>query len=339
MKFITASLVALFLLKCGNPELPNVKIKTGVRDDKATWGDTLHLELSKTDAETTVQFFLDDKPIPSVHILTNEKMGVHILKAQISTAENTFEKTTALTLLAPQAPQLYTYELINTYPHDITAYTQGLEFDGEQLFESTGLNGQSSLRVIEFTTGKILKNQPLDDAYFGEGLTLYNDKVIQLTWRAKKGFVYDKANLTMIKSFPFDQSKEGWGICNDGQRLYKSDGSEKIWFLDPENYSEQGSIQVMTNKSALKNLNELEWVNGKIYANTYQFDREVAVIIHPENGIVEGVIDFSGLKEKVEQHPQLNVLNGIAYHSQRKTFFVTGKNWNKLFEVKIIPKK
>ena len=120
--------------------------------------------------------------------------------------------------------------------------------------------------------------------------------------------------------------------------IYKSDGSNRIWKLDIETFKELGNIQVMTNKIALKNINELEWANGKIYANTYQFNKEVAVIIDPESGAVEGVIDFSGLKKQVEQHSNLNVLNGIAYHKKRKTFFVTGKNWSKLFEVKIIPK-
>jgi glutaminyl-peptide cyclotransferase len=142
----------------------------------------------------------------------------------------------------------------------------------------------------------------------------------------------------MQKSFPYQESKEGWGLCNDGEKLYKSDGTQNIWILDPQDFSEKDRIQVMTHKTALKNLNELEWVDGKIYANTYQFQKDVAVIINPNTGAVEGVVDFTGLKEKVKQHPQLNVLNGIAYHKKRQTFFVTGKNWDKLFEVKILPK-
>lgn len=241
--------------------------------------------------------------------------------------------------MADAPPQLYTYEIVNIFPHDQTAYTQGLEFDGELLYESTGLNGKSSLRTVNYKTGEIIENKPLDNAYFGEGLTLLNDQIIQLTWRAQKGFVYDKATLTMQKSFPFQESKEGWGLCNDGQYLYKSDGSNRIWILDPITYKELKSIQVMTHKSPLKNINELEWVNGKIYANTYQFNKEVSVIIDPLSGAVEGVIDFSGLKEKVTQHPQLNVLNGIAFHKARNTFFVTGKNWSSIFEVNLLPKE
>jgi glutaminyl-peptide cyclotransferase len=154
-----------------------------------------------------------------------------------------------------------------------------------------------------------------------------------------KGLVYDKETLKMQKSFPFSASKEGWGLCNNGTSLFKSDGTNRIWELDAKTYKEKGSIQVMTHKTSLKNLNELEWVEGKIYANTYQFKKDVVVIIDPLSGIVEGVVDFSGLKEKVKQHSQLNVFNGIAYHPTRKTFFVTGKNWDTLFELKIIPKE
>jgi glutamine cyclotransferase len=143
----------------------------------------------------------------------------------------------------------------------------------------------------------------------------------------------------MERSFAYQKSKEGWGLCNDGLRLYKSDGTHHIWFLDPEKQQEIGSIQVMTDKKAISKINELEWVNGKIYANTYQMSKEVGIIIDPNSGAVEGVIDFSGLKEKVEQVSNLDVLNGIAYHPKKQSFFVTGKNWSKLFEVKITPKK
>ena len=325
-------------MKCGGPAVPNYKISTGIKGDKAKWGDTLQLKI-KNNSPEKVAYFLNNTPISPNHILTNEPLGTQVVKAVITNGENTKETETTLTLLADAPPQLYTYEIVNIFPHDQTAYTQGLEFDGELLYESTGLNGKSSLRTVNYKTGEIIENKPLDNAYFGEGLTLLNDQIIQLTWRAQKGFVYDKATLTMQKSFPFQESKEGWGLCNDGQYLYKSDGSNRIWILDPITYKELKSIQVMTHKSPLKNINELEWVNGKIYANTYQFNKEVSVIIDPLSGAVDGVIDFSGLKEKVTQHPQLNVLNGIAFHKARNTFFVTGKNWSSIFEVNLLPKE
>jgi glutamine cyclotransferase len=339
MKYFVYLFSAFIFLKCGGPSTPNVKIKTGIQGNKAVWGDTLHLQLSKDIEQTSVSYFLNDTPLSNPHILSNEQLGVHILRADINQGGNSFEVISKLTIRAPKPPKLYTYELINTFPHDQKAYTQGLEFDGDLLYESTGLNGQSTLRTVNYKTGDPVQNKPLDDSYFGEGLTVWEDQVIQLTWKSEKGFVYDKDSLKMEKSFPFGESKEGWGLCNDGKLLYKSDGSNRIWKLNPTTFKEEGSIQVMTHKSPLKNLNELEWVEGKIYANTYQFEKEVAVIIDPISGAVEGVIDFSGLKEQVNQHPKLNVLNGIAYHKKRKTLFVTGKNWDTLFEVNIVPKK
>jgi len=329
----------ILLLTCGSPKRPILKISTGIKNNKVIWGDTLHLKLKNQIENENIQFYLNEKPINKNHVFTNEPLGVQIIKAIITYDNGTRSTKTSLTLLAKTPPKLFTYSILNTFPHKTTSYTQGLEFDGDLLFESTGLNGQSTLKTLDFKTGKVINDKPLDESYFGEGLTILNDKVIQLTWKSMKGFVYEKETLTMQKSFPYKSSKEGWGLCNDGKVLYKSDGSNRIWILDPITYKELRSIEVMTHKAPLHNINELEWVDGKIYANTYQFNKEVSVIIDPSSGTVEGVIDFSGLKELVEQHPQLNVLNGIAYHKRRKTFFVTGKNWSKLFEVTIEPKK
>ena len=334
------SLLAVFLvLSCGSTKDPIIKIKTGQKANKAKAGSQLQLSVNSSLENFKVKFFLNDQPISSNYQFSDtDPLGEYKIKAVLTQEDKSFERTTIFTLLASKAPKLFTYEVINTYPHDITAYTQGLEFDGDLLYESTGLNGKSSLRKVDYRNGEILKNKPLDKSFFGEGLTILENRIIQLTWKSQKGFVYDKTSLNIEKSFPYQESKEGWGLCNDGNKLYKSDGSERIWQINSNNFIEENSIQVMTNKLAIKNLNELEWVDGKIFANTYQFQKDVVVIINPENGAVEGVVDFSGLKEKTNQHPQLNVFNGIAYHKKRKTFFVTGKNWDKLFEVKIIEK-
>ena len=334
------SLLAVFLfLSCGSTKDPIIKIKTGQKANKAKAGSQLQLSVNSSLENFKVKFFLNDQPISSNHQFSDtDPLGEYKIKAVLTQEDKSFERTTIFTLLASKAPKLFTYEVINTYPHDITAYTQGLEFDGDLLYESTGLNGKSSLRKVDYRNGEILKNKPLDKSFFGEGLTILENRIIQLTWKSQKGFVYDKTSLNIEKSFPYQESKEGWGLCNDGNKLYKSDGSERIWQINSNNFIEENSIQVMTNKLAIKNLNELEWVDGKIFANTYQFQKDVVVIINPENGAVEGVVDFSGLKEKTNQHPQLNVFNGIAYHKKRKTFFVTGKNWDKLFEVNIIEK-
>jgi glutamine cyclotransferase len=188
--------------------------------------------------------------------------------------------------------------------------------------------------MLDFKNGKVIKNVDLDRSYFGEGITVLNNKLYQLTWRRGTGFVYNPNTLERISSFKYGKSKEGWGLCNDGKQLYKSDGTEAIWTLNPETLIEEDYIQVYTNKGKIGQLNELEWINGKIYANIYQ--RNGVAIINPKTGAVEGVIDFSPLKKLVTQHPKLDVLNGIAYNSKTNTIFVTGKNWDKLFEIEII---
>src|SRR5690606_594729 len=177
----------------------------------------------------------------------------------------------------------------------------------------------------------------LDRSYFGEGLTILNQKIYQLTWRAKKGFIYDLETLDYTGSFAYNQSKEGWGLCNDGQKIYKSDGTEKIWTLNSETLAEEDYIEIYTNTSRIKSVNELEWVGGKIFANVYQ--QNAIAIINPKTGAVEGVINLKGLQEKVSQHPGLDVLNGIAYKGEKNKLFITGKNWDKLFEIEYIEKQ
>jgi len=215
----------------------------------------------------------------------------------------------------------------------MNSYTQGLEFYNDTLYESLGRYGQSKLVKVEFRTGKKLKEINLDSKYFAEGITILNDKIFQLTWKEKVGFVYDIYNFNKINSFEYKNSLEGWGICNNGIKLYKSDGTEKIWLLDPENLKEEDYIEIYTNKNKVVGLNELEWINGKIYANRYLFDG--IAIINPENGAIDGVINLSTLKNKVTQHENLNVINGIAYNKKRNSIFVTGKMWDKLFEIRI----
>lgn len=268
--------------------------------------------------------------------LSQSKLGKHELEVKIEVNGERVELKTTVKLLSPNKPKLYTYDIVNTYPHDILAYTQGLEFHGDTLYESTGQRGESSLRKVNYETGEVLNKVELQEYYFGEGLTILEDKIYQLTWQSGEGLVYDLQTMTQLNTFAYADSKEGWGLCNDGVHLFKSDGTDKIWMLNSSTLEEESYIQPTTNSSILNQVNELEWVEGKIYANTYQKDS--VVIIDPETGAVEGVVDFRGLRDKVKQHSRLDVLNGIAYHKASKRLFVTGKNWNKLFEVKLVEK-
>lgn len=334
-------LLSVLFLKCNADLSKDFKFKIFEKNKKFTTNDTLTLDIynKKKHPIDSVVYRLDGQRIATTEPLINKKLGLYNLSAEVYSSGQKVKFNEQIHIVSKDKPKLYTYTVINEYPHDKTAYTQGLEFYRDTLYESTGLRGKSSLRKVNFKTGEIFKQVALDKVYFGEGISILNDRLFQLTWQGNMGFQYDPNSLKMQRSFAYQNSKEGWGLCNDGQNLYKSDGTHQIWILDPQNQKEMGKIQVMTDKNALKKINELEWVDGKIFANTYQFKKEVGVIINPMTGAVEGVIDFSGLKSKVENHPSLDVLNGIAYHPKRKTFFVTGKNWSKLFEVKVRLKK
>jgi glutamine cyclotransferase len=193
------------------------------------------------------------------------------------------------------------------------------------------------LRKTNYKTGEVLKQIDLDNTYFGEGITIKNNKIYQLTWRENVGFIYNLETLEKTGSFVYSKSNEGWGLCNDGETIYKSDGTEKIWTLNKDNLTEESYIEIFTNTSRIKSVNELEWIEGKIYANIFQ--QNAIAIINPKNGAVEGVIDLSDLQSKVKQHQFLDVLNGIAYKGEKNRLFVTGKNWDKLFEIEIFEKQ
>lgn len=265
------------------------------------------------------------------------KLGNKTLTASITYDSKTVEITKNLKVLAGKAPEIYTYTIINEFPHNSDAYTQGLEFYNDTLYEGTGKRGRSFLRSIDYKTGKVLQQIDLDKAYFGEGITILKDKIYQLTWQSKKGFIYDRKELKKLDNFQYGESTLGWGLANDGEKLFKSDGTEKIWFLNPNTLMEEGYIETVTNSSIFNKANELEYVDGKLYANVYQ--KPSVMIIDANSGAIEGVVNFGGLSDKIIKTKNWvasdNVLNGIAYHPIRKTFFVTGKDWDILFEVQI----
>ena len=302
-------------------------------------GDTLKISLKKnTELEyDSITYYKDDKKIASLHKI-GKKLGDKKITVRLFKKNNFRENSVNIRVLSQLTPKLFTYKIINEYPHDINSYTQGLEFYDNRLFESIGLRGKSALKEIEYKSGKVVRNLPIDDSYFAEGITLLDQKIYQLTWQSKIGFIYDLESFELINSFQYKKSIEGWGLCNDGKLIYKSDGTSKIWIIEPNTLEEIDFIQVTTNKSIISKINEMEWINGKIYANTYQFNKDIIIIIDPETGSVEGVVDFNGLKKKVKNHPKIDVLNGIAYKKNSNTIFMTGKNWNKLFEIKIIEK-
>jgi len=231
--------------------------------------------------------------------------------------------------------QLYGYEIINIYPHDVNAFTQGLVYENGVLYEGTGQRGYSSLRKVEIETGKVLQIYHLPDYFFGEGITIWKDKIVQLTYQSRQGIVYDKETFKPLSEFKYNT--EGWGLTHNGKNLIMSDGSPTLIFLDPNSYEVVNKVAVYYNGSLLENINELEYINGKIFANVWMTDN--IVIIDPESGQVESLIDLGGLMKKMQINRQIDVLNGIAYDAKNKRLFVTGKWWPNLFEIKLIPRK
>ena len=349
MKNSNKLLIFLFLLNvfllesCGEKsEWNDISISSNLTDKKIKKDDTLKIKLSKSSKNLVFEIKSNNqiKKISPLDLSFENNNQYNFLlnnltlgKKELIIKSSNAEKKVNFTLLNNVAPKIYNYEIINEFSRSKNSYTQGLEFYNDTLYESLGRYGQSKLVKVEFNTGKKLKEIKLPSEYFAEGITILNDKIFQLTWKEKVGFVYDVDNFNRINTFEYKNSIEGWGICNDGNKLYKSDGTDKIWILNPENQKEESYIEIYTNKNKVVGLNELEWIDGKIYANRYLFDG--IAIINPKNGAIEGVINLSSLKSRVTQHEKLDVINGIAYNKKRNSIFVTGKMWDKLFEIRI----
>ena len=229
---------------------------------------------------------------------------------------------------ASRAP-VYKYQIVHSYPHDPDAFTEGLEYHGGFLYESTGLNGRSSIRKVKLETGEVLQNRNISKDYFGEGITFWKDELFELTWSSEIAFVYDAATFASKRSFNY--KGEGWALTHNADGLIMSDGTADLRFLDPVTFKERRRITVTDGGVPIKYVNELEWVKGEIFANIYTTD--YIARIDPANGHVTGWIDVRGMLPK--QNDGNTVPNGIAFDSEHDRLFVTGKNWPKLFEIKI----
>lgn len=227
----------------------------------------------------------------------------------------------------------YKIQVVKEYAHDTGAYTQGLFFNGGKFYESTGQFGESSFRIVDLATGKVERKLDFNKKYFGEGSVILGDRMYMLTWMNKVAFVYDAKTLEYKQTYSYP--REGWGLTTDGKSLIASDGSSKIYFLTPE-FKLERSLNVTLNGRPLRYLNELEWIDGKIWANVYTTD--LIVIIDPKSGVVEATVDCAGLLPAALRTADTDVLNGIAYDPATKKTYITGKYWPKLFEIKLIEK-
>ncbi len=295
---------------------------------------------NRNQAVDSIQYWIDSNLVASKKDVSaatvdlgNLDIGIRSVLARIFNGSGYKEASTTLIIVPSKAPSVYKVEVIKTYPHDTEAFTQGLEYHKGMLYESAGEYGRSSLRKVELATGKVVKKTDLPGDIFAEGLTLVGDKIIQLTWQNRIGLVYNKESFEKIAEFPYKNSAEGWGLCFDGKRIYKSDGTNRIYFLNKDSYSEEGFIEVYDHKGPVNSLNELEFIDGNIYANVWETDK--IVIINPATGEVEGQADLSAIYPRDKRNADADVLNGIAWDADRKRLFVTGKKWDKLFELRL----
>ena len=306
-------------------------------------GDEVKLQLRFPEGKSadSVVYFVDDQRFSAVKdsqlvvfSTATAKIGSRLFTAKIYANGQVEELSTNVLIKPAQAPEQFSYKVLATFAHDTSSYTQGLEFNDGMLYESDGEYGSSSLRKVDPKTGKVLKKQDLANEVFAEGLSIMGDKLVQLTWQENVGLVYNKNSFVLQGQFPYQNSREGWGLCNNGERFYKSDGTNQIYLLNKDTYQEEGFIEVYNNQGPVDQLNELEFIDGKIYANVYQTDK--IVIIDPKTGAVTGEIDLSGILQPKDRYANTDVLNGIAYDSAGKKLYVTGKNWAKLFQIILV---
>ena len=338
-------IVALTISSC-KTDKSLVSFSQPLQGDNIFLGDDVNVKLDIPEGEKidSVIYLIDDKVVAktsngdSVLLGTGSlSLGYRTLSAVVAQGDKRDTIITNIVLKTNHVPLALNYKVINTFPHDTSAYTQGLTYVDGKLLESTGSYGKSELKYVELNTGKTIQRTKLEPKYFGEGSVKVGDKIIVLTWQENVGLVYDASTLNLLSTFPYQSSREGWGLTFDGKKLLRSDGSNKIWTMNASTYEVESYIEVYDNLGEVQRLNELEYINGKIYANVYLTNN--IVIINPVSGVVEAKIDLAALEPKGffkdDDERQNNVLNGIAWDSKTNRLFVTGKKWPKLYEIKI----
>lgn len=313
----------------------------GFKDNLATkWNEVVPLSISVNSKEIEkLELIYNDSVFnvwknPKGTLQVNFNAGYYGLGTRnlvlLSTLKDgtTYMDNRMVRVLSDVKPEIWIAEIAATFPHEATSFTQGLEFNEGTLYEGTGQKGMSFVAQVDLTSGKINKQMGLDANYFGEGITVFGNKLYQLTWQEQKCFVYDKKTLQIEKDLAYNG--EGWGLCNDGENLIMSDGTERLVFRDPENFQVMKTIEVYDDRGPVSKLNELEFIDGLIYANIWMTN--TVVVIQPENGKVTAVIDGTELVKQGRGNG--DVMNGIAYNPASKKIYMTGKNWPKLFEVK-----
>lgn len=338
-------LATSFIFSCKNDHVA-ITFSTPNQGDNFNAGEEIKIKLDLPDGVKvdSVYYLLDGKLIGKKSnadsILLNTKdlpLGYRMVSAVIVQGDTRDSLSTNIVLKSNQIPKQLTYAVMNTFPHDTSAYTEGLSFVDGKLLESTGEKGASQLKWVDLKTGKTLQKTQLEPQYFGEGSLKIGDKIIMLTWQENLGFIFDAKTFKQIGTFPYQNSREGWGLTFNGKYILRTDGTNRIWRMNATTFKEESYLEVYDNNGPLDSLNELEYIDGKIYANVYLSN--YIAIINPISGMVEAHIDLTELVPKnyfkTQEEIQNNVLNGIAWDAKGKRLFVGGKKWPKLFEIKV----
>ncbi|ADY53225.1 glutamine cyclotransferase [Pseudopedobacter saltans DSM 12145] len=300
-------------------------------------GDEFKAFVKTANLPDSVQYYVDGKLIETkkdtsnININTsNLSLGTRIISAKVFSEGKEEEIQSNITILTPRVPKQFGFNVVKTYKHDTSSYTQGLEYHDGIFYESDGEYGASSLRKVS-VEGKVLKQIDLDKRYFAEGITIIGDKILMLTYKEKVMFEYDKNTFELLRTIPYNHAEEGWGLTFDGNVIYNTDGTNRIFKLNKDTYQPEGFIEVYDNKGPVNYLNEMEWIDGKIYANIYTSD--LIAIIDPKTGEVEAYINLSGIRKGSVEDESQDVLNGIAWDAKGKRLFVTGKKWSELYQI------
>lgn len=340
-KLLSIFILSAVFFACKKSDKKSIYFASPIAGATMASGDDIFL---KTDVEPesfdSIQYYIDTVFIGSRKDTSTVKastlgfsFGGVLLTAKVFSAGVSTDVTTNIQLFPATEPLHYAYTLVNTYPHDTSSYTQGLEYQGGVLYESDGEVGQSSLRKVDVNTGKVLKIIDIPAPYFAEGITLIGNRIIMLTWKNRMGFEFDKNTFEKNLEFPYNASPEGWGLAFDGKRILSTDGTNNIYYLNKDTYQKMDQMGVYDNNGPVQYLNELEIIDGKIYANIYQTD--IIAVIDPVSGAVEAYINLSDIYPEGERNEYADVLNGIAWDASGRRLFVTGKKWDKLFQIKI----
>jgi len=347
-------LVTTFFMNCAqsssHSRSPVTAIQLEPKKKSFKLGEEFHLNLQTKVKEgmiEKIEISVDGKLLQTSKNLTNSiplntkdfGVGKHIVKVLATKTDGvTGDNYEEIFILSDTKPTQYSYQIIAEYSHNMNFFTQGFEFHNNMLYEGTGQEGTSAIYRHDLKSGKTQTIYKLENKYFAEGITILNNKVYQLTYKNKIGFVYDLTSTKLLGTWKYN-STEGWGLTNDGRSLIMSDGTERIYFINPETYREEKVIQVCNEHNLIKNINELEYIKGDIWANIWQSD--MIVIIDAQTGKIKGEINLSGLSGTIlkNQKEQIDVLNGIAWNPVSDKIYVTGKLWPKIFEIKLIKTK